>query len=102
MSTIAGQIVSGSVGSATTIGPFRPPGGLRPFNVFISGTFVGTVELQRSYDGTNYTTVTPPELNAVAAFTYPTTFYIVEPDPACLYQLNVTEWTSGTINGRMG
>lgn len=102
MSIIATEIVTGSVASATTIGPYRPPGGLRPFNVFITGTFVATVELQRSYDGALYTTVTPPELGAIAVFTAPTTFTLIEPDPACLYQLNVTGWTSGTITGRMG
>lgn len=101
MSTIAGQIVSGTVTSATTIGPFQPPGN-RPFNVFITGTFVGTVELQRSYDGTTYTTVQPYTLSAIAAFTAPASFMIIEPDPACLYQLNVTDYTSGTITGRMG
>lgn len=102
MATVAGQLVSGTLSGTGVIGPFQPPGGLRPFNVFITGTFVATVEVQKSYDGVTYTTLQPPELTAVAAFTAPTAFAVVEPDPAVLYQLNVTSYTSGTVIGRMG
>jgi hypothetical protein len=103
MSTIAGQLVTGTRTGTGAIGPFQPPGGLRPFNVFITGTFVGTAEVQKSFDqGATYTTIQPPDLSAIAAFTAPTAFTVIEPDPAVLYQINVTAYTSGTINGRMG
>lgn len=103
MSTIAGQLVSDSRSGTGAIGPFQPPGGLRPFNVFITGTFNATVEVQKSYDhGLSYTTLQPPDLSAIASFTSPTVFTVIEPDPAVLYQINVTTYTSGTVNGRMG
>lgn len=101
MSTIAGVPVSGSVASATTIGPYQPFA-KQPFNVVITGSFVATVELQRSVNGGTYVTVSPPTLSAIAAFTAPASFSVEEPDPASLYQLNVTGWTSGTITGQMG
>lgn len=101
MTTIAGRAVSGALTATGTIGPYQPIA-KSPFNIFITGTFVGAIALERSLDGTTYTAVTSPDLSAQAIFTAPATFTVTEPDAAVLYRLNCTAYTSGTINGSIG
>jgi hypothetical protein len=102
MTAVLGDIVSGSLSATGAVGPYRSFGS-RPFNIFITGTFVATVEIQRSADqGATWTTFYPPDLGGTAIFNAPATFVIREPDPAVLYQAAVTGYTSGTVNARLG
>lgn len=65
---------------------------LRDASVTVSGTFVGTVAVQISHDGTEY-------VNAAAAVTAPAVITI----PVCKsVRLNCTAFTSGVIKGRVG
>jgi hypothetical protein len=102
MTTIAGQIVGPTTISAAsgTIGPFQPPGN-RPFNVFIVISAAANVDIQKSYDGTNFYTVVSAEFNGAATFNVSTAVVITETDPAVLYRLNVADNT-GTVTGRLG
>lgn len=102
MATVAGDLVTGSLSATGTIGPYQPFQ-KQYFNVTISGTIVGDVQLQKSTDGgVTYVTIQPPELAGIADFTNPASFAVYEPSAATLYQVNLVERTSGTLNVRMG
>lgn len=71
------------------------------FNVTIWGTFVGTVHMERSFDGgTTWVDYTSPNNNA---FTWTGAISTVgeEPEVGVLYRLDCTAFTSGTINYRI-
>ena len=65
------------------------------FSISVSGTFVATVTLQKSYDGTNW--------NDVEQFTYASEWIATEPEGAS-YRIGVKtgDYTSGTITVRLG
>ena len=66
-----------------------------PYNFSISGTFVGTVVLQRSFDeGVTFLDV--------RTFTEPDERIGDEPEPGTLYRFNCTAFTSGSIVCRLG
>lgn len=70
-------------------------------NVSLWGTFVGTVKVQRSFDGgTTWIDVTDSN-GLVYEYTGPASFRIDEPEKSVLYRLNCTAYTSGTINYRL-
>lgn len=71
------------------------------FNVSLWGTFVGTVQLERSFD--NGTTWLPITSAGAAAFKYtaPASESVSEPEADTLYRLNCTAYTSGTVNYRL-
>ena len=62
------------------------------FNLDISGTFVGTVELQRSFDGGSSFQVVDGETH-----TAPVSKVLEEPEAGVLYRFECTAYTSGTI-----
>ena len=64
------------------------------FNVSVWGTFVGTVQLQRSFDGG--TTWIP-----TASYTAVDSDIGEEPEDSVLYRFECTAYTSGTINYRL-
>jgi len=71
-----------------------------PFNMALRGTFVGTVQLEASFDsGTNWIPVTA--LGTSITFTGPCKEVFEEPEAGVLYRLNCTAYTSGTINYRL-
>lgn len=73
-----------------------------PFNVSIWGTFVGTVKVERSFDGgTTWLVCSRDAEGAEAAFTAPATLRIDEPERDVKYRVNCTAFTSGTINYRL-
>jgi hypothetical protein len=75
---------------------------LGTFNAVISGTFVGTAELQRSFDGG--TTYVPCGIDAagdVADYTSPVSLVIAEGEPGVYYRWACTAFTSGTIVTRI-
>lgn len=85
--------------SATFVAPSALSG---EFNVSLSGTWAGTVALQRSFDaGSTWVTVSKPDLTE-AAFTSNASFSVKEPEPGARYRLNCTTYTSGTVTYRLG
>lgn len=91
----AGDLITGSLSSVAAGTAFQPFA-TRPFNVFLTGTFVGTLTLERSYDGgTTWNTVPKPDLTAMT-FTAPVNFIVSEPLADVTYRWNMTARTSGT------
>jgi hypothetical protein len=102
MATIAGQIIGPTnLTNTGTVGPFQPPGN-RNFNIFVTGTFNAVWEIQKSYDGVTYVTIVSAQFNGSASFNTPAAVVINECDPACLYQVNCTAFTSGPLTVRIG
>jgi hypothetical protein len=67
------------------------------FNLSISGTFVATVTVQRSFDqGSTW--------RDVDTFTAPIETYGTDPEPVVVYRAGVKtgDFTSGTVNIRIG
>lgn len=80
----------GAVGQSVTINPVYGT-----YNVSVSGTFVGTVEAQRSFDnGATWL--------AIEAFTTPIEKIGEEFERGVLVRLACTVYTSGTVTYRLG
>jgi hypothetical protein len=74
----------------------------RDINVSLWGTFVGTVRLERSFDGSTWLPLTVMG-NAWANYTAPVSEVAwEEPQANVSYRLNCIAWTSGTINYNLG
>lgn len=72
------------------------------FNVSLWGTFVGTVELDRSFDaGSNWLPASLDGTGTTASWTSAISVVANEPEAGVLYRLNCTAYTSGTINYRL-
>lgn len=72
------------------------------FNVAVYGTFVGTVVLEKTYDGgTNWVPVLRPGGNTAVSYTAPSTEVLYEPEDSVAYRLRCSAYTSGTINYRL-
>lgn len=79
-----------STGASSSFEVFKSP-----YNLSISGTFVATINLERSFDeGATW--------RIVKAFTAPAEKIGDEPEPGALYRFNCTSYTSGTANCRLG
>lgn len=72
----------------------------RAFNVSIYGTFVGTVQLERSFDDTNWLPITAAGTQ-MYLWTGPASEIAAEIESGVSYRLNCTAYTSGTINYRI-
>jgi hypothetical protein len=89
-----------AVTSATTFNFPRQVQGT--YNLTVSGTFVATVQLERSFDGgVTYAPISGATLGTTATFTGPTTLVGVETERGVLYRVNCTAYTSGTANVRI-
>jgi hypothetical protein len=96
-------VVSGIFDAVESSGRFSPASQIRRgrFNVSIWGTFVATVKLERSFDdGVTWLVCSKPDLSD-AAFTFPVTFAVEEPEADIYYRLTCSAFTSGTVNYRM-
>lgn len=72
-----------------------------PGNVSLWGTFVGTVQLERSFDqGTTWLPITAGGTQ-IYVWTAPASETFEEPEGGVYYRLNCTAYTSGTINYRI-
>lgn len=82
--------------------PFKPS--TEMFNLSLQGTFVGTAQIERSFDaGSTWQPVTVDTAGSAAAFSSPVSFQIADPEAGgVLYCWNVTAYTSGTMVGRFG
>ncbi len=72
-----------------------------PFNIAIWGTFVGTVALERTLDGTNWIAVATDGLGTAASYTAPVSVTGVEVEAEVSYRFNCTAYTSGTAHCRL-
>lgn len=72
------------------------------YNFSISGVFVGTVRLERSFDGGGtWIPVSKDSSGADASYTAPCGVTGFEPEDGVLYSANCTAYTSGTANCRI-
>lgn len=71
------------------------------FNIAVSGTFVGTVLLEKSFDGTTYIAVFRPGTSTAISYTAPGCETLCEPEPGVRYRWRCSAYTSGTINTRL-
>jgi hypothetical protein len=72
------------------------------FNIVLWGTFVGTVNVERSFDGgTTFVPVARDTTGTAMSFTAPASLAVSEPERGVLYRLNCTAWTSGSISYRL-
>jgi hypothetical protein len=95
----ANEIVTGSLTSATA-GNWAVIGG--NFNIAVWGVFVGTVVIEKSYDGTTTSVPVSKDTSGTpATFTSPFSVYVREPEQGCNYRVNCTAFTSGTISYRI-
>jgi hypothetical protein len=79
---------------------FSPLSG-RGFNVSLWGTFVGTVQLERSFDGgTTWLPITAAGTQ-LYAWTAPASESASDDETGVLYRLNCIAYTSGTVNYRV-
>lgn len=75
---------------------------LGSFNLELSGTWVGTVQLERSFDGgTTYVAVGKDTSGTAATYTSNVSIVVVEPEPGALYRIRCTAYTSGTVAYRL-
>lgn len=73
-----------------------------PFNMFLWGTFSGTVLLQRSFDsGGTWITCSTDSSGTLASYAAAVSLVINEPEAGMQYRLNCSAYTSGTINYRI-
>lgn len=83
---------------------FAPTTGV--FNASLSGTWVGTVVLDRGVPNMVgvmiWTPVTVDTAGAIASFTANASFSVAEPEAAARYRWRVYSYTSGIIVGRFG
>ena len=93
------QVLTGTFTATGQGASFQPEPG-RPFNLEIRGTFVGTVQLERSLDGTNFVPVTAAGVT-LYSWTAPGSESNEESEIGVLFRLNCTAYTSGTINWRI-
>lgn len=97
--------VTGTLTATGQSGSLSPAAGLSkidsaPFNVSLWGTFVATVQLERSFDGgTTWLPLTA--LGSSLAFTAPCSEVFEETEEGVAYRLNCTAFTSGTVNYRL-
>lgn len=77
------------------------------FNVAVWGTFVGTIQLERTFDPAtqddtaNWIPCSLSPDGSVAAYTGPASVVGFEPEAGVRYRLRCTAFTSGPINGRI-
>lgn len=70
-------------------------------NVTLSGTFVGTVFLQRSFDGGTTWHDRTGQDGVALSYTAPVSFALLEAERGALYRLDCRAYTSGTVTARL-
>ena len=99
-SMVAGSFAGAGVSASyQPITPFNPQ---RGFNLSIWGSFVATIQLERSFDsGASWLPITA-QGNQIYVFNGACSEVIEEPEGGVLYRLNCTAFTSGAANYRIG
>lgn len=89
-----------AIGNSPLIVP-RADLSITGFNASAWGIFVGTVQLQRSFDqGSTWLPLTASGVG-ISTWTAPFSEKITEVESGVLYRLACTAWTSGTLNYRI-
>lgn len=71
-------------------------------NVTLTGTFVATLRVARSFDGgTTWAPLSDQDGYAIRSYTGPASFWIWENEAGVLYRLECTAYTSGTVAYRL-
>lgn len=71
-------------------------------NISASGTFVATVQIERSFDaGSNWFVCSSDGAGTAAAYTAPFSVVAEENSNGAIYRLNCTAYTSGTVTYRI-
>lgn len=92
--------VTGTFAATGQSASFAPLG--RDFNVSLWGTFVGSVQLERTFDnGANWLPITA-DGTQLYVWTAPASESASDPEQQPVYRLNCTAYTSGTVNYRIG
>ena len=96
---VSGALSSATNSQATPFAPYVPNGIGSPayFNLVVSGTFSATYNITRSVDG-GATWVPLTAQGSVVSITTAMSEVLVEGMPGALYAVNVTSYTSGTLN----
>jgi hypothetical protein len=98
----ATSVIASTFTSATTGNAILCSANRLEFNVAIWGTFVATVQLEKSYDGgTTWIVVARDTTGATASYSSPCAFSVRDIEAGNLYRLNCTAFTSGTVNYRL-
>ena len=96
---MAYNVSEGTMGALNAAVTFQPLPGC--FNAVISGVFVGTAVLERSFDGgTTYVPATRKHDNTAISTTAPTSIVVEEPEEGVIYRWRCSAYTSGTMNAR--
>lgn len=78
------------------------PNEVAQFNISGSGTFVATVQLERSFDNAaTWIVCSSDSAGTAASFTAPFSVVAEEPEAGVVYCLNCTAYTSGTVTYRI-
>lgn len=96
---MATKVVSGTLTSAAagTSGLF-----FGAFNIQLSGVWVGTVQLERSFDGgATFIAAAKDTSGTAAAYTTNVSIVVNEVEPGVIYRWNCTAYTSGTVAYRI-
>jgi len=101
------SFVQNSISSATSGDSLQVSGN---YNIQLSGTFVGTFVLERSFDnGLNWAAISKNTDGAAASYTAPVSLSVFEPksgpatpaEPNVLVRWRCTAYTSGTCVARI-
>ena len=85
-----------ATGQSDNFNPAEDNFGLSRFNLTISGTFVASIRLERSFDdGSTWHPCTRSD-GGPRSWTAPMSILVSECEPGVLYRLNCTAFTSGT------
>lgn len=91
-----------ATGQSNTFAPSIRSMAWGSFNVSVSGTFVATIQLERSFDsGDNWFVCSSDAFGTDASWTAPFSVVVDEPSQGVLYRLNCTAYTSGTATYRI-
>lgn len=71
------------------------------FNVTVTGTFEGTLLLERSFDKTEFTPLTQDFVGTPVQITGPVSVVAFEPENGVYYRLRCSEHISGTASWRL-
>src|SRR5690349_1369743 len=90
-----------ATGNGADFQPKVSEGAPGTFNIAVSGTFVGTAVLEKSFDKTTYIAVLRPATNTAISYTAAGTEILTEPEAGVTYRWRCSAYTSGTINTRL-
>lgn len=110
LGAIAGKPCTTCTDQATTLtsGTFTGTGNgtstvfVGQFNLELSGTWAGTVVLERSFDGgTTFVSAAMDTTGTAATYTANVSIVVFESEPGVIYRVRCSAYTSGTIAYRL-